>query len=122
MFTTLNHSASSPPAPKEGDLYKKVVIADKTFSLYYGYYEEFERASNDPIPIYPDLKKDPVHSAEGIPIVTGMQDPCPHYTGKPHGDSCVSCTHFKSHEELFGLCHCPANRRPPQERPGVPNE
>lgn len=123
MFTTaFGHTASALSIPKEGDLYKKVVIAGKTFALYYGYYEEFERNSTDPMPIYPDLKKNPEHTEDGIPIVTGMQDTCPHYAGLPKGDSCLSCTHFKSCEELFGFCLCPANKRSQQERPGVQNE
>ena len=57
------------PTPKEGDLYKEVTVADKTFKLLYGYYENFERESpfNEPMPIYPDFIKEPHYTAEGIP-------------------------------------------------------
>ncbi len=102
-----------PPTPKEGDLYREVTISDKTFRLLYGYYESFERESqfNDPMPIYPDFIKNPHYTAEGIPIVTAMQNVCEFYKGKNDEDSsCSDCGFFQSSEELFGLCSCPSNK------------
>lgn len=80
----LMHGVERPPTPKEGDLYKEVTISGKTFRLLYGYYESIERESpfNDPIPIYPDFEKEPHYTAEGIPIVTAMQNVCSLYKGK----------------------------------------
>lgn len=98
------------PVPKEGDLYKEVNIFGKTFRLLYGYYESFERDSpfNDPIPIYPDLIKNPHFTADGIPIVTAMQNICEFYPGPDDEDSCCShCPHFQKGEDLFGLCNRP---------------
>lgn len=108
------HTAQ-PPVPKEGDLYKKVTVSGKVFELYYGYYEEFERDSIDPMPIYPDFIRNPEYGEDGTPIVTGMQDPCKHYYGKSGGDSCVDCAYFKSSEELFGLCTCQKNKKETSE-------
>lgn len=99
-----------PAIPKEGDLYKEVSISGKTFRLLYGYYESFERESpfNEPIPIYPDFIKDPHYTADGVPIVTAMQNICEHYFGKHDEDSsCSECAYFQNSEELFGLCKCP---------------
>ncbi len=112
-------------APKEGDLYKEVTIAGKTFRLLYGYYESFERESvfNEPIPIYPDFLKEPHYTDIGIPIVTAMQNVCEYYNGKNDEDSsCSECCFFQSYEELFGLCNCPQNKRRYKERVDVRNE
>jgi len=94
--------------PKEGELYKKVNLFGKSFELYYGYYEEFERFGkyNDPIPIYPDFKQAPLYTDDGTPFVTAMQDPCENYQGMEEGDCCSSCIYFRQYEELFGLCSC----------------
>lgn len=113
------------PTPKEGDLYKEVTISGKTFRLLYGYYENFERESplNEPMPIYPDFTKNPHYTAEGIPIVTAMQNVCEFYYGKNDEDSsCSECSFFQKSEELFGLCNCPQNKRSNEERVNVRNE
>lgn len=101
------------PVPKEGDLYKSVTISGHTFHLLYGYYEDFERQSkyNEPMPIYPDFIKHPQYTENGTPFATAMQDICACYDGAESGDSCSHCSHFQMCEELFGLCHCPKNKR-----------
>ena len=121
----LLQNIEQPHTPKEGDLYKEVTIFDKTFRLLYGYYESFERESpfNDPIPIYPDFIKEPHYTAEGIPIATAMQNVCEFYNGKNDEDSsCSDCGFFQKHEELFGLCNCPRNKREIKERTVLKNE
>ena len=121
----LSKGVEQPHTPKEGDLYKEVTISDKTFRLLYGYYESFERESpfNDPIPIYPDFIKEPHYTAEGIPIATAMQNVCEFYNGKNDEDSsCSDCVFFQKHEELFGLCICPRNKRESKERTVLKNE
>ena len=92
--------------PKEGELYGSFTVFGKTFGIYYGYYEEFERNSayNDPAPIYPNLKDNPEYDKEGNRIVTEMQVACERYSGPADEDSCGRCSHFKSGEKLFGLC------------------
>lgn len=99
--------------PKEGDLYRTVTVSGKTFSIYYGYYEDFERYSqyNEPIPIYPDFVKHPQYTDNGTPFATAMQDICGFYSGAAAGDSCADCIHFRKCEELLGLCVCPWNKR-----------
>lgn len=112
-------------APKEGELYKEVVVSGKTFRLLYGYYESFDRESifNEPIPIYPDFLKEPHYADDGIPIVTAMQNICDYYKGKNDEDSsCSDCDFFQRAEELFGLCYCPFNKRCCKERVDVKNE
>ena len=111
MLTQIIAQASEQiPAPKEGDLYKEITIANKTFRLLYGYYENFERNSqfNEPMPIYPDLIKEPHFTDKGIPIVTAMQNICEYYNDQNDVDSsCADCSYFQRCEELFGLCNCP---------------
>lgn len=118
MLTNLFFHGAAPPAtPKEGELYKEVTVGGRSFRLVYGYYEDFERESpfNEPIPIYPDLLKNPVYTAKGTPIVTAMQDICSDYLGKADGDSCSECIHFQKNAELFGLCSCPGRAQSPPE-------
>ncbi|MBO5790365.1 MAG: hypothetical protein J6R40_04330 [Clostridia bacterium] len=101
------------PKAKEGDLYGVVNAFGQTFEIYYGYYEAFEKESpyNDPVPVYPDLKKQPVFDGQGKPIVTAMQIACEAYEGKGSEDSCGHCLHFQKGEALFGLCKCKKRRK-----------
>ena len=92
--------------PKEGDIYEVVSVFGKTFEIYYGYSEDFERNSiyNDPVPIYPDLLNSPGYAKDGRRIVTEMQIACDDYLGNPDEDSCGRCAHFVKGEKLFGVC------------------
>lgn len=98
--------------PKEGELYGVVNVFGKTFEIYYGYYEDYERNSpyNDPVPIYPDLIASPQYDAQGRPIVTEMQISCEHFRGRQDCDACGHCAHFQKGERLFGLCRCEERR------------
>lgn len=108
MFSGFFSKASQRASPKEGDVYKDVTLYGRTFRLFYGYYEDFERNSgdNEPIPIYPDFIKEPVYTSDGYPFVTAMQDICEYYIGRKKGDSCMDCKHFEPSQELFGICKC----------------
>ena len=92
--------------PKEGELYDVVSVYGKTFEIYYGYYEDYERNSkyNEPVPIYPDLFSFPEYDGDGNRIVTQMQISCENYSGSADEDSCGKCVHFKRGKNLFGLC------------------
>lgn len=94
LSALLNQNSIHPATPKEGELYRALTIAGKTFHLYYGYYEDFERAYNDPMPIYPDFLKNPLCTLDGIPFVTAMQDVCEYYSGESEDDGCSACVHF----------------------------
>ncbi len=125
LAKVLMQGVERPPTPKEGDLYKEITISEKTFKIFYGYYEDFERESqfNDPMPIYPDFIKEPHYTPEGIPIVTAMQNVCEFYNGKNDEDCCCAdCVFFKESVELFGFCNCPENKRSIKERADVRNE
>ena len=97
----------------EGDLFRTVEVHGKIFNIYYGYYEEADRHSryNDPVPVYPDLDRNPQHDGEGHHIVTRMQVACPYYSGKPSEDSCEHCPYFKHSGDLFGICLCEQNKK-----------
>lgn len=99
---------------REGDHYKTVKLHGHTFELYYGFYEECDRENPniDPMPIYPDFKKEAVLTPEGMPFVTKMQDACIHYIGKQTKEAeCADCEFYKHGEELIGVCACPKNNR-----------
>ena len=100
-------------ANKEGDLYGVLTIFGKKFEIYYGYYEEYERNSpyNEPVPVYPDLAKNPEYCDDGYPIVTEMQVVCENYFGKDGEDRCGRCRHFKKAEKLFGKCKCEKRKK-----------
>lgn len=97
----------------EGELYKKVELHGRTFTLYYGYYDECDRRNPlcEPIVIYPDFTKEPIYTDDGEPFVTMMQDACENYRGisAPTSDTtCAECKFFKRGEEWFGICTCRA--------------
>ncbi len=96
---------------RDGDLYKKITVKNKTFELRYGYYEDFERHTGEPIPIYPDFKLHPVYTDEGYPFVTQMQELCIHGESKFKDGYCVDCRHFTQGDELIGICSCEKNRK-----------
>ena len=95
--------------PKEGDLYKVISLGGKTFEIRYGYYEDFERGSSDPIPIYPDFMKVPCKTDDGRPFVTQMQALCEFGTSTFEDGYCVDCEYFIEGDELIGICSCDKN-------------
>lgn len=102
--------------PTEGELYKVVTTYGKTFELRYGYYEDFERENQavEPMPIYPNFKKQPLYTDDGSPFVTMMQEICPHYKGEKKrtpDSACDECKYFKQGEDWFGICTCAKNKK-----------
>lgn len=89
---------------RDGDLYRVVELFGQRFELRYGYYEEYERHSSEPVPIYPDLKKSPVYSEDGHPFVTQMQELCAHGESKFTDGCCVDCKHYSHGDDLIGIC------------------
>ena len=124
MFNELMTPLPSQAPPKEGDLYKEIVVEGKCFRLHYGYYEEFERNApfSEPIPIYPDFIREPHYTEKGQPLVTAMQDVCRGYRGKKEGDSCSDCLYFQKSEELFGLCANPSKQMSKKKSGTDPNQ
>ncbi len=99
---------------QEGQLYKSIRIEEHQFDLYYGYNEEFERESTQPVVIFPDLAENPVYTRSGSPIVTAVQDPCRHYTvpkGKIPEEWCADCIHYPDVHQEIGICSCREFRR-----------
>ncbi len=94
---------------REGDLYKIVDVAGKSFEIRYGYSCDGERARWEPIPIYPDFTASPEYTAEGYPFVTAYQDVCKYYSPKPKATEegwCNDCILFDKQEEYIGICKC----------------
>ena len=104
--------------PKEGDVYKIVEVFGKRFELRYGYYEEYERSRGDPpIPIYPDFKDTPLHTDEGYPFVTQMQELCEYGESSFEDGVCADCRYYRDGEELIGVCLLEKNRKTVEKEP-----
>ena len=100
----------------EGELYKTVKLQGRTFTLYYGYYEECDRQNKlcEPIVVYPDFIKEPVYTDGGEPFATMVQDACKSYIGKTKrttDTTCAECKYFKHGEDWFGICTCENNKK-----------
>ena len=100
--------------PKEGELFKIIQLFGKTFEIRYGFYEERDRHTPyaEPIAIYPDFEKEPLHTDDGTPFVTEMQSPCACFIGKMDENSvCGDCSYYRRGDELLGTCACPKNKK-----------
>ena len=96
--------------PKENDLFLVVNVDEFVFEIRYGYYEPSDRDHIEPIPIYPDLQKNPIYNREGFRIVTAVQMPCKHYMppqGYEQEECCSSCIHYSDKEKEIDICKCP---------------
>ena len=96
---------------KDGDLYKIIFINGRVFEIRYGYYEEFERESTEPVPIYPDFRESPIYGNDKRPIVTAMQDICDGFEGGCGELGCYGCRHYRSVEDLIGVCMNGSNKK-----------
>ena len=104
------------PYPKEGQLFKTLLIDGHIFELRYGYYADFERKSGEPVIIYPDLIDKPLYTNQGQRIVTAIQDPCKHYrvsNNKIRDESCSDCLYYATPESEIGICQCQKNKYTP---------
>ncbi len=96
--------------PNEGDLYKTYQVENHIFHIHYGYYAENERGRVEPLPIFPDLKKTPLFTASGAPVITSLQKPCGEYSPKDlhrKEDWCGDCIHYSGGKEELGICKNP---------------
>ena len=96
---------------RDGDLYKIVSLFGKNLHIKYGYYEEYERTHGEPIPIYPDFKKEPIYTDDGYPLVTQMQELCDMGESKFKEGLCADCKYYEHGDDLIGKCTCEANRK-----------
>ena len=100
--------------PIEGDIFDIVFVGGHRFTIRYGYYEEAERGTADPIPIYPCFIKDPHYTIEGHPLVTRVQDACEHYQTQEQGEGdgwCADCVHCTGVHHVIGICQCEHRRK-----------
>ena len=100
----------------EGELYKTVELHGRTFTLYYGYYEECDRQNPlcEPIVIYPDFLNEPVYTDDGEPFATMVQDACDSYVGEGKrtlDSTCADCKHFRCGEDWIGICVSTKNKK-----------
>ena len=101
--------------PKEGDIFETVNIDGHSFVIRYGYYDQQERYTSPPLPIYPNFLTNPVHTSDGYPLITRIQDACQHYrtSDASEGDDwCADCIHCSCTGNEIGICLCSHNRLP----------
>lgn len=99
---------------KEGDIYKTVTAGGHTFTLRYGYYEDYERSAGEPVVVYPDLSAEPLYSADGYRVVTAVQDVCDYFNGKHNADDdccCGDCAYYLNPQACIDVCTCEQNRK-----------
>lgn len=99
--------------PREGELFLVVSVEGYTFELRYGYYEESDRVMGEPVPIYPDLKNNPIYTKDGRPIVTAVQVPCENYEvpeGYEREDCCSNCIYYPNMRDEISICQCERRR------------
>ena len=97
---------------RDGDLYRVIHAFGRTFEIRYGYYEDFEKSTGEPIPIYPNFAEEPAYTEDGRPFVTAMQDQCPFARRKTKGFGfCNDCVYFDSGTDLIGTCLCEHRRK-----------
>ena len=99
------------PKIRDGDLYKVVRVCERDFVIRYGYYEEYERARGEPIPIYPDFRRTPEYTKDGQPFVTQMQELCEYGDSKFREGCCVDCRYYRQGDDLIGVCTCKQNEK-----------
>jgi len=100
--------------PREGDIHEIVQVGGHSFTIRYGYYDESERHTTDPIPIYPCFLTEPHYTDEGFPLVTRIQDACEHYfagEGNQGDGWCADCLHCSGDQGEIGICQCIHRRR-----------
>lgn len=113
MLTKATHLPQTTSPPKEGDLFKTILLEGTTFEIRYGFYEERDRYTrySEPMPLYPDFLRAPRFTREGVPFVTAIQDVCQHFIGEKDPNSvCGDCAAYRHGDELIGTCACPANK------------
>ena len=94
---------------REGDLYRMIKIEKFTFEILYGYYEDSERDKVEPLPVFPDLAKNPIYTADSRPIVTAVQQPCEYYisvNGKSSEEWCGDCIYYLNADNEISICGC----------------
>ena len=95
---------------KEGELYTTVSCYGYSFELRYGYYEETDRATGEPVIIYPDLQNNRFFDDRGNPLVTAIQSSCEFYeaTDKTQPEECCSdCIFYSDSKNEIDVCLCP---------------
>ncbi len=111
---------------REGDLYKRVVVEDKSFEIRYGYNAEYERANNgEPIPILPDLDKETHYTKSGKRIVTFVQSSCIHFKMRcdnNDNDCCGDCIYYADNKEMIAPCECEDMMKTTEEKGGTKHE
>ncbi len=99
--------------PNEGDLYKIYEVEGLFFEIRYGYYKEDERGRVEPLPIFPDFRKNPVYTVDGYMLASLIHSACPYYESikqKPELN-CGDCIHYSDHKSEIAVCKCDKRRK-----------
>lgn len=97
---------------EEGELYKVITVAEHTFTIRYGYYEEYERAHSEPMAVFPNFEAAPCYTSSGYPLATRIQDKCPYFRSRSGVDNgwCADCAYYPDEWAEIAVCHCEERR------------
>ena len=98
---------------KEGDFYKKLIVAGREFDIYYMDMGEIDSDSaGQCIPDFPFFDEKPEYTDDRYPFTNLLNDSCEHYksgSNRPN-NTCQDCIYFKDAVEEIGVCRCTARR------------
>ena len=89
---------------RDGDLYRRIKINGREIEIRYGYYADYERGRQEPLPIYPNFIAEPMYTDDGYLLATAMQDVCDRFEGGDPEMGCFSCKFFLPKEDFLGIC------------------
>ena len=101
-------------APKEGDLYKTIILGGKTIEIRYQRYEDFdpEHQIDYEVKMFED---NPEYTVDGFAFRNAQDEVCPYLVpkdGNCDGNfTCESCAYLSDRVEHIGICGCTAKRQ-----------
>ncbi len=104
----MDYELYDPDLPKEGELYKVYEVGGHTYEIRYGYYAENERGRVEPLPIFPDFRKEPVYTADGYQLAALIHSACRYYKSdkvKPE-NYCGDCNYYSDSKQEIAICKC----------------
>ncbi len=105
----MNYDPHNLDLPMEGELYKVYEVGGYTFEIQYGYYAENERGRVEPLPIFPDFRKEPVYTEDGYQLAALIHSACQYYKSdraRPERH-CGDCIHYSEPTQEIAICRCP---------------
>ena len=98
---------------KDGDFYKKLIVAGREFYIYYMDMREIDpESAGQCIPDFPFFDEKPEYTDDRYPFTNLLNDSCENYksNNSTPENTCNDCIYFKDAVEEIGVCRCTACR------------